>query len=314
MLAEISAAAYRLRLPLVLYSAVLTVATVAAGRLSPAPIGPTVATLALVAVAGVTAVLALAVMAAAQRTGSQRPALIVDGAFHTPRPGTFPLLAVAMLGLAGAAVVAPAEAGQARPVFWGAGAFGVLTLACCARAIRHGIGLTLTPHGLHADKHTGSVTIPWEAVDPRRVWSGPFEVRLRYTRPDLVRTTGWVVNPHRFRVDGIATGFVAATIQHYAANRTELVLIGQPAGQLHPATEPVSPPRSVEPWNLSSVLPLLALAAMTGAGAVAADVWAGRRWGDVSVPGLVAHLLAIQALLAAALLARGSIRLLRRRG
>ncbi|KUL25136.1 hypothetical protein [Actinoplanes awajinensis] len=313
MIIRLSAATDRRRALIPLLAAAVTAALVAASHL---PGGQIPAVLALLVECLTGVGLGLAVTVAAQRTAQAAPAFVVDErtpALHSTRTGALPLLSVAMVSVLGIAVVLPPLDPELRPVMWPLGAFAAVFLILCGHGILRGLGVSLTPDGVRADKLAGAVTVPWEAVDPVQIWSGPFEVRIRYRRPELVRTTGWVVNPNRFRVDGSSPAFTAATVQHYAANPDQRVLIGAPAGQLHPSSTAAEPPRSTEPWNPSTVVPILVLAVLIGAGALAGDLWLGATYGNTSVAGLVAHVLAVLLALVAARFIRGSVRLLRRR-
>ncbi|BCJ46649.1 hypothetical protein GCM10010168_38280 [Actinoplanes ianthinogenes] len=299
---------------IVLVAAAVTALVVGAVELG-APPEPAAAVLLVIGVGAL--VPAVAILGATMRPGQQLPAFVLDErerTLHTPRTGTFPLLNVAMLAMLGVVPVVPDTETDILPVMWTVGAVAGAFLILCARVTLRGMGLTLTADGLRADKFFGTVTADWDAVDPRQIWTGPFEVRLRYRTPDLVRTTGWVVNPNRLRVDGVAPAFAAATIQHYAATEDERFLIGIPAGTLHPRSHAVSPPRTAEPWNRSSVIPVLVLAVLIGGGAIAGDRWVGTACGNTSVAGFAAHAVTIVVVLFAVRMIRGSVLLLRRRG
>lgn len=309
MILKLSAGVFRRRM-LILLVAVAVTALVALSVALGAPPEPAAAVLLILSVLAL--VLGLAIMAVAQRAGQQHPAFEVEDGLRSPRTGTFPLLAVTFVAVIGLAFVIPAEAGDARNVIWGTSLFCVVFLSLCAPAIRNGTGVTLTEEGLRADKVSGTVVAPWEAIDPERIWSRPLEVRLQYSRPDLVRTTGWVVNAGQMRVDGIPPGFVAATIQHYVVNQEERVLIGSPAGQLHWLSEPTEP-RTAAPTHPGIYVTLIVLCLLALAGAVLGDRWVGAEYGHASLAGLGTHVATVALILFTMRMIRGSVHLLRKR-
>ncbi len=262
-------------------------------------------------------IFAVVIVVTVLRPDQARPAFVVDErskGLLTPRAGGLPLLGVAMQALVGLGLIIPDDEADLGMPAWTISGFAVVMLAVCARATLIGIGLTIGSDGLRADKFTGTVVVPWEAVDPGQVWSSPFEVHLRYRAPELVRVTGWVVNPGKLRVDGVVPDFAAATIQHYAANPAERMLIGAPAGQLHPLSQaapmagPVTPPDT-----RPAVVAVLVLNVLLGAGAVAMDFTLGSELGNTSVPGLAAHAATVALVLLALRMIRGAVRLLRTR-
>ncbi|MEU4694728.1 hypothetical protein [Actinoplanes sp. NPDC023714] len=158
-----------------------------------------------------------------------------DGhSFRTP-PSAGPVIAgVAHLSWLGVAALHPAESGVLLVLL-------SATLLLYPRALWHGVRLTLTPDGLHDEKFAGTVTIPWRALSAVTTFDPPLDpaagldrattrVRLSFTRPELVTTTGWTVNRRTLEFAGTDVAFVAAAIRHYLAHPEDRQLIGTAEG------------------------------------------------------------------------------------
>ncbi|BCY07868.1 hypothetical protein L3i22_029560 [Actinoplanes sp. L3-i22] len=298
-------------MPLLLIAAVVVALIVIAVALG---VPPEPAAVVLIALSILSLILGLLVAVSVLRPGQARPAFVTDEpsrTLRTPRAGTLPLLNIAMLGILGFVLIVPDTETDILPMTWSLGAFIVVFLGLCARATLTGIGLTISSEGLRADKFAGTVTVPWAAIDPGQIWSGPFEVHLRYRAPELIRTSGWVVNPGKLRVDGVVPEFAAATLRHYAAESDQRELIGTPAGQLHPSSKVGPAPTATSPRG--AIVTVLVLAVLIGAGAVAGDLRVGAAYGNASVAGIVAHVVTVAFVLLALRFVRGSMLLLRRR-
>jgi hypothetical protein len=312
MISRLSAAAHRRRAPLLLAAVAVTALVTGSVRLGLAA-EPAAAVLGAMGL--VFLVLGLIVVVTVLRPGLARAAFVVDErtpALRTPRAGTLPLLTVTMLAVLGVVLVVPASETDLRPMVWSLAAVCVVFLAVCARATLIGIGLTISSEGLRADKFTGSVIVPWAAIDPDRIGCGPFEVHLRYRDPKLITTTGWVVNTGKLRVDGVTPEFAAATIHHYAGAPEQRVLIGTPPGQLHPGTRIVLMPATPPLGRTGALVVVLTLAVLVGIGAVAGDLAVGSAYGNASAAGIVAHVVTVASVLLALRFIRGAVTLIRR--
>lgn len=314
MILRLSAAAHRRRVPILLVAAAVTASVLVAVGLG---VAAEAAAVVLTAILFMSLILGVIVVFSALRPGQARPAFVVDErdqSLRTPRNGGLALLGVTMLAALGIGLIVPDDQADLGFPAWTISVFAAVILAVCARATLTGIGLTIGAEGLRADKFAGSVVVPWDAIDPGQIWSGPFEVHLRFHAPELVRTTGWVVNPGKLRVDGVVPEFAAATIQHYAGSPAERVLIGAPAGQLHPSARVVVSPKIPGLGNPGAVVAVLVLSVLTAVGAVVVDLRVGAELGNSSVAGIAAHLLTVALVLLALRLIKGSVILLRRRG
>jgi hypothetical protein len=164
-------------------------------------------------------VTALVVMFAPSSRRPPASFVITEGEFRTPLMGIIPLAGIAHLACLGVFVLYPVESPTA--------ALAALLYVCYLRAQWHGVGLTLTPEGLRADKYAGSMTVPWTALEPGQPGYEEGGVRLALAHPELAGYTG-VVLRRTVLADavGVPAAFLAAAIRHYAAHPGERAGIG----------------------------------------------------------------------------------------
>jgi hypothetical protein len=181
---------------------------------------------------GCGASLALVVgLAAAWRRNRRPPAAFLvderDRGFRTPVYANGLLMGLACLQIT---VFFLAVIRETRVGMLGAGLFAVL-LAGQWRALRYGHGLTLHAGGIEAAKSAGTVSVPWEALTVPQPGRGDnwWEIKLDYTRPDLVTATGWVHDRTVVTFEGANPDFVAAAIATYAAEPGRRHAIGTQA-------------------------------------------------------------------------------------
>jgi hypothetical protein len=238
------------------------------------------------AVIGAVAALATATGAVIGATFRWRagPAFEVDEsgpAFRTPRSAApvflvlFLLSGVALLGVAGGWPWAHGDRDGGWVVVMVL--IGVPALLLAA-AVWRGHGITLTPDGLHGDRGTGTVTIPWTALaatQPRPA-TPPTESHLDLVlaHPDDVTRSGLVPRRNRITFEGTEPAFAAAAIRHYAAHPADRHGIGTQAGHrrlvetLLATSGPAEPPPSRRRVTVLAVLGVLTFVV-----AVMADTW-----------------------------------------
>ena len=281
MILRLSAAVQRHRRRVLLAAAVLGAGAVVNAVLAPSePTGSLAATGVVAAVALVTG----AVVGTAVRWRAS-PLFEVDEAgraFRTPRGATPVFLVLFLL----AAVTFLAQAG-AWP--WAHGdrdggwivvmvSIGVPALLLAAVAWR-GHGIAMTPDGIHAERGTGTLTIPWTALsaDQPRPATPPTEyvLDLALTRPDHVTRRGFIMRENRITFEGTQPAFAAAAVRHYAAHPADRSTIGTRAGHerlvelLAAPSGPAEPPPSRR-----RIAVLAALGAVVFTVAVTGDTWA----------------------------------------
>jgi hypothetical protein len=175
------------------------------------------------------------------RGADRRPpaAFVVRGnAFATPRSGAVVDFVVGLIAFAGlGAGIAVTEIRSGAPV---AGPVLALTAGAVVvaavvvgsgRGLWRGVGLSLHPDGLRADKVGGTLTVPWQALAARQpvpdadARYGP--LRLAYERPNLVTATGRIWQRREMSHEGgIDADFLAGAVQHYVAHPEHRAAIG----------------------------------------------------------------------------------------
>lgn len=226
-----------------------------------------------------------------------QPTFLVDEAaraFSTPPSGILPLAGVAHVAVLGLVLLYP-------PAFWN-GTFldrielpaVIIAFLLYGRMLIRGETITLTPEGVHADKGRGSLSFPWDALDPANppvVDTG--EIDLAYARPDLVRTTGLVAGSSSLTVSNVGLPMLAAALRHYLAHPAERAGIGTPAGHERLLQAIAAEPPVVdddededddEPWTRAEVV-RLAIAVLVGfVTFVLVGSWIETAAGDDSAP------------------------------
>ncbi|BCJ46650.1 hypothetical protein GCM10010168_38270 [Actinoplanes ianthinogenes] len=201
------------------------------------------------------------------------------------------LFGVAHLTLLGLLLLSPAETAQYRIVV----PLAALGFLAYLRALWHGLAVTLTQDGVHADKYSGALTFPWTALDPDRPPEvSSHEVRVRYRRPEAARVTHRLVRRGTVVTEGIRPERAAAALRHYLAHPEERARIGTADGlaRLLTAIErPVPAASDSTTWTgrrlaATVVITLIVLAVMIGV-----EVWADERFGDDSAGAVLVHLL-----------------------
>jgi hypothetical protein len=174
-----------------------------------------------------------------------------DRVFATPRLGANVLMGLCFVPLlALGAVICGLEIAAGRHLIESwlgiAGAFCFATLALWAAW--KGIGVRLTPDNILVDRASGTVIIPWAAVDPERPvvpTDDDFSVRPVLAKPELVTRSGLVSGSTKLSFEGVDQEFVAAVVAHYAAEPERRSAIGT-AGELDrlraalPAADPAT--------------------------------------------------------------------------
>ncbi len=94
-----------------------------------------------------------------------------------------------------------------------------------------GTGVDLRPDGLVNREPPGTLSVPWEAIDPGLPL--PFarvdRLGLRYVRPELVRRRGLAFR-HSVACDSVDSGFLGRAIRYYLDNPGARAAIGTEAG------------------------------------------------------------------------------------
>jgi hypothetical protein len=223
---------------------------------------------------------------------------VTGGEFRTPQMAVVPLAGASHLGLLGVFALYPGE-------FLEGGAGRRLTIAIAfamyagyLRAQWRGFGLVLSPEGLHADKWSGSMTVPWTALKADQPAYEEGELELAFDRPEQVVRTGFVVR-RTVPVEGVGVppGFAVAAVHHYAARPGERAAIGTAEGheRLLAATGAVPPPRDGEPLTRGRLLVRVPLCLLLAGAVMYGDGWAMQRLGEDSLASLGVHVLALGA-------------------
>jgi hypothetical protein len=262
-----------------------------------APPEPAVALVAVSVVAALAVVMG-AVLGTAFRW-QQGPRFEVDEprrAFRTPRSATPVFLMVFLL----AAVAFPAEVGGRswthgdRDVGWilVMALFGLLTLPFAAVGWR-GYGIALTPDGIHADRNTGTLVIPWTALtagQPRAITAPTYSLEPILARPEQVSRRGLLLRRNRISFEGTQPAFVAAAIQHYAAHPANRPMIGTPAEHRRLIELLAVPPGTPKlPPSRRHIAGLAAVGVLVFGVAVAGNTWVDLTIGRHSVLGYASH-------------------------
>ena len=187
-------------------------------------------------------VVALTLLGLASRDSRTDEFVLVDGSFATVR-GSVPVTwAVADLGFA---AVVFAEGVREVNAPWAPWltllAAYLLPLVVCGSGLWHGIGITLTPDGLRADKLTGAIFVPWAALSADQFAPTPGDdghLILRYAHPGQVRKFGFPIDLDRVSFTHTSSDFAAAAIRHYLAHPDRRPAIGTPAGLAALAPDP----------------------------------------------------------------------------
>jgi hypothetical protein len=151
------------------------------------------------------------------------------------------------------------------------GLLGVLLfagmLAVSARGVARGVGVTLRPDGIQADKLTGAMFVPWEALAPGQPDPGtqPRELTLAYARPELVRTTGIVPAPADLEFAGVDPAFLAAAIRSYVHHPETRHAIGTEADQERLQDEPGRGGYGLRPMPGPPAMRTMVIQGLTGA-------------------------------------------------
>ncbi|GIE55789.1 hypothetical protein Aoc01nite_11910 [Actinoplanes octamycinicus] len=308
---QLATAVDRHRRPIVLTAVTLTAAALAA-RAAGADPDPLAAGLAVPL--AVALLLVFPIMVAP--VWRKRTGLRLDEptrSFRTPRTGVVPLFGVIHLTLLGILLLIPADTPKYRLIV----PVAALALLGYARALWYGLGVTLTADGVHADKYTGSLTFPWEALDPDRppkVVS--HEVEIHYHRPDLIRVTGRLVRRRTVITEGIRPELVAAALRHYLAHPAERARIGTRDGldRLAEATgDRAELERDTPVWTGRGLAAAVLTALLLFPCAIGIEVWADGRFGEDSAGAVVVHLVTGALTMAAGGLVVEAIRGYRRR-
>jgi len=239
----------RHRRGLVVGGVVLAVAQIVAAPIAPVPV--------FVACAAIGIPLLVVAMVDGWRHNRRPPAAFEideqDRSFRTPRLANGVLMMLAALQLFVFAAGFTVWSAAHGDVFWtGVAAILLLgwLLATNAPLAWRGHGLTLRPDGIHADKSSGALVIPWDALVAERPGRGDerWKIKLGYARPDLVTSTGWVQARDEVTIEGTDDEFVLSAIHTYAAEPGRRHAIGTVAEHdLLVAGRPATPPRTAEP-------------------------------------------------------------------
>ena len=178
-------------------------------------------------------VVALTLLGLASRDRRTDEFVLVEGGFATVR-GSGPVTwAVAGLGFA-TVVFAEGVRDPATPLapWLTLLAAYLLPLVVCGSGLWRGIGITLTPEGLRADKLTGAIFVPWAAMSADQFAPTPDggHLILRYAHLGQVRKFGLPIDLDRVSFTHTSSDFAAAAIRHYLAHPDQRPAIGTPAG------------------------------------------------------------------------------------
>ncbi|MFI7547329.1 hypothetical protein [Actinoplanes sp. NPDC049599] len=216
-----------------------------------------------------------------RRARADRGATLVADArartLATPRTGADVLFAGAVLQAfalcAGRTTAAALDGDLSRAGLLGALLFAGL-LAVTARSLPHGVGVVVGPGGIRADKLTGELAVPWEALAADQPGPGadPRELTLAYARPELIRATGLVPDRTTLEFEGVDRAVLAAAIHRYARHPAARHAIGTEAEQARLRAEPGPIRYGVLPLPEPPTPRATAARALTGAVLVAGAV------------------------------------------
>jgi len=166
---------------------------------------------------------------------------------------------------------------------------GLLTVAFAAVGWR-GHGIELTPGGIHADRVTGTLVIPWTALSPGQ--PRPVTPPTRYcldlilARPEEVSRRGPIWNRRRITFEGTQPAFVVAVIRHYAVYPANRAMIGTQAEHRRLVELLAAPPAPPQPPpSRRRVVALAAAGVLLFVAAVTAETWIDEAFGSHSVLG-----------------------------
>lgn len=115
----------------------------------------------------------------------------------------------------------------------------VLVLMLVANLVRRGAGVRLRSDGVLDQRLTGSLFVPWEALDAQvpPTASDPFELTLTYRHPELVRSRGTLRRGRGITAWNVNNVFLARVIQEYVSHPEHRTAIGTEAelGRLNSA-------------------------------------------------------------------------------
>lgn len=199
------------------------------GRLSGVEPGVVMAGLAVPLAVGAGLV---AVLLAATVLRRRTPAFLVDEAgrsFRTQGSALLVATGVTTLALVGFLVPAPGELFTLDAIAQACALLVPVLAAGQVPALWRDTGLAIRPDGLHLTLRYGSMTVPWDALEPTQPEHEDGPIRLAFRQPGRVRTSGWV--PRRVvALDGGQEEAAAAAIRYYLANPAERALIGTAEG------------------------------------------------------------------------------------
>ncbi|MEU3456837.1 hypothetical protein ABZ671_25025 [Micromonospora sp. NPDC006766] len=201
---------------------------------------------------------------------------VSGGAFRSPRPTFF--LGLALPHLCAIAIFVLVGSWTARyehtvnPGWLLAVALIAAPIGLYVPGLWRGVGVILTPDGIRSDGYLRTLMIPWDAladVQPLQPADARGEVRLTYTRPELLRGTGGLLRRDRIYFEGTDRDLIADAVAHYAAHPAARSAIGSHTGyenlqQLHadatPARRHAPEPAQSRWWEIAGWFLLVALA------------------------------------------------------
>ncbi|MEV4342866.1 hypothetical protein AB0J83_00100 [Actinoplanes sp. NPDC049596] len=183
-------------------------------------------------------------------------------------------------------------------------ALTVLSFLVYLPAMWRGVGLTVTASGVRAEKWSGSVVVPWEALADEPPTGERGAVRVVYARPDLVQVSGWTANRAELPCEGTDPRFAAAVISYYVRHPEERAAISPDA------VAPTVPEEPEPPADRATALTVLVVSAVVLALAVAGEAWVD----DESLLGWLVHIGAGIIATAAGLCVIGAVKDLRQSG
>jgi hypothetical protein len=147
---------------------------------------------------------------------------VADGALVVPGDPGLLVLGLAHVGLIASIWVVGVH-DDARAAWAVLIVFFALPFLLYGPGLWSGTGVTLTPDGIRARKQSGSVWIPWEALDASQPAPDPDgTIVLALARPSLITREAWPFDPERLPRHAV----LAAAIRYYAAHVEERAAIG----------------------------------------------------------------------------------------